>query len=391
MPKSKNDILLVIAVTLLLITGIIMVFSASALMAHERYGSLLYYSRKQILWGFVCILAIFIFSRINLKFLTLRGVPFTLVLIHIILLIGLFFWGDKVNGARRWYNLGIGSFQPSELVKLALIIYFADIFSRKADLLHDWKKGLMPHLVLLSLVLIPILLEPDLGTVIMITLIVSTMVLLSNVRMKHILAGIFLTLPVLMVKVRSSSFQLDRLTSWLANISNPLGSGYQIKQSLIGLGSGGLIGNGIGTSKQKFYFLPESHTDFVYAIVGEETGFIGTTMVLLLFLLILWRGISIAKQANNPFLQYTAIGLTMSLVLYALINAAVVTMLIPTTGVPMPFLSYGGSSLLSAGIAVGILINISRNAQQPFFEYGYNRVHSKLPDTQRTFTMARES
>lgn len=391
MPKSKNDILLVVAVTLLLITGIIMVFSASALMAHERYGSLLYYSRKQILWGFICILAIFIFSRINLKILTTKGIPLALVLLHITFLIGLFFWGDMVNGARRWYNLGIGSFQPSELVKIALIIYFADIFSRKGDLLHDWKKGLLPHLTLLLLVLVPILLEPDLGTVVMITLIISTMVLLSNVRMKHILAGIFLALPILLIKVRSSSFQMDRVTSWLANISNPLGSGYQIKQSLIGLGSGGLIGSGIGTSKQKFYFLPESHTDFVFAIVGEEIGFIGTTVVLLLFLLILWRGISIAKRANNAFLQYCAVGLTMSLVLYALINAAVVTMLIPTTGVPMPFLSYGGSSLLSVGIAVGILINISRNAQQSFFENGYNRVHSKLPDSQRAIIMTRES
>ncbi len=380
---------MIIAVSLLLIIGIIMVFSASAFVAQERYGSILYYSRKQIVWGFLGILALFIFSKINLKIFTIKGVPLILVLVNILFLIGLFFWGDMVNGARRWYNLGLGSFQPSELVKIVLIIYFADIFSRKAELLQDWQKGLLPHVVLLALVLVPILLEPDLGTAVMIVLILSVMVLLSSIRIKHILAGIFLAMPLVLLKIRSSSYQLERIHSWWDNISNPLGSGYQVKQSLIGLGSGGLFGSGIGTSKQKFYFLPDSHTDFVFAIVGEEIGFIGTTLVLLLFLVILWRGISIAKRANNAFLQYCAIGITMSLVLYALINAAVVTMLIPTTGVPLPFLSYGGSSLLSAGIAVGILINISRSAGQPFHEFGYNRAQANLPGRQRTYMMTR--
>jgi len=389
MSKSKTDIWLIIAVTLLLIIGIIMIFSASALVAHERYGSLLYYSRKQILWGFICIVTLFVFSRINLKIFTTRGFPLALVLVHILLLVGLFFWGAMVNGARRWYNLGLGSFQPSELVKIALIIYFADIFSRKGELLHDWQKGLLPHLILLAMVLIPILLEPDLGTAVMIVLIISVMVLLSSVRARHILAGIMLAMPLVLLKIRSSSYQLDRIYSWWENLSNPLGSGYQVKQSLIGLGSGGLLGSGLGTSRQKFYFLPDSHTDFVFAIVGEEIGFIGTTLVLLLFLVILWRGISIAKRAENAFLQYCAVGVTMSLVLYALINAAVVTMLIPTTGVPLPFLSYGGSSLLSAGIAIGILLNISRNAGQPFHQFGHKRAQANLPDKQRTFMMTR--
>ena len=389
MPKTKTDIFLIIAITLLLIIGIIMVFSASALVAHERYGSLLYYSRKQILWGFVSIVALFVFSRLNLKIFTQRGVPLMLVLVNIVFLIGLFFWGDQVNGARRWYNLGIGSFQPSELVKIALIIYFADIFSRKGDLLQDWQKGLLPHTILLALVLIPIMLEPDLGTVIMIILIITVMILLSHIRLKHVFAGVMLAIPVILLKIHSSPYQLERISSWWTNFSNPLGSGYQVKQSLIGLGSGGLLGSGLGSSKQKFYFLPDSHTDFVFAIVGEEIVFIGTTLVLLLFMVILWRGISIAKQANNAFLQYCAVGTTMSLVLYALINAAVACMLIPATGVPLPFLSYGGSSLLSAGISVGILLNISRNAQQSFFEYGYKRTHSILPGKQRSAIISR--
>ena len=186
-----------------------------------------------------------------------------------------------------------------------------------------------------------------------------------------------------------TSVQNSRISTWLENISNPLGSGYQVKQSLIGLGRGGLIGTGLGTSKQKYHFLPESHTDFVLSIVGEEFGFIGTTLVLVIFLIILWRGIAIARQAKNPFGQFLAVGLTMSLVLYAFINAGVVTMLLPTTGLPMPFLSYGGSSLLFVGITVGILINISKQAHLKTFEERISNIKKKNNDIRQTLIMSR--
>ncbi len=261
--------------------------------------------------------------------------------------------------------LGLSDFQPSELAKIALIIYFANIFSRKGEILRNWKKGLLPHVLIFMTVVTPILFQPDLGTVVMISLIISVMALLSNIRFKHVLAGITLVLPAVILKVQTSGYQLTRIKNWWDNFSNPLGSGHQIKQSLIGLGKGGIIGTGLGGSKQKFYFLPDSHTDFVFSILGEEAGFIGTTFVLLCFLVILWRGISISKRAPNTFTQYFTIGLTMNLVLYAFINVAVVTMLLPTTGLPMPFLSYGGSSLVSVGLTIGILINISRHANHP--------------------------
>ena len=172
-------------------------------------------------------------------------------------------------------------------------------------------------------------------------------------------------------------------------MDNPLGSGYQIKQSLIGLGNGGIFGNGIGTSRQKFYFLPDSHTDFVFAILGEELGFIGTSLVLILFLVILWRGISIAKRANNTFAQFLAIGLTMNIVLYAFMNAAVATMLIPTTGLPMPFLSYGGSSLLFAGISIGILLNIARNSSPEGYKRSFEQSGKDKKDLYSTLIMSR--
>ena len=363
--RQKNDGLLVAAVTILLTIGLIMVFSASAVVAKEKYGSLLYYSRKQILWGFLCILTIFIFSRLNYTTYSKKGLPLFGILISFVLLIGLFFWGDVVNGAHRWYTLGFASFQPSELSKIALIIYFADIFSRKAELIRNWKKGLLPHALILCMIILPILFQPDLGTVVMISLIISTMAFLSNIRFKHVLAGITFIIPAAFLKIQNNDYQISRVSNWLDNLTNPLGSGHQIKQSLIGLGRGGLFGSGIGTSKQKFFFLPDSHTDFVFSILGEEIGYLGTTIVLILFLVILWRGISIAKHAPSTFAQFLAVGFTMHLVLYAFINVAVVTMLVPTTGLPMPFISYGGSSLMGVGISVGILINISRKTHQP--------------------------
>jgi cell division protein FtsW len=389
MAKRKNDGFLVGAVTVLLSFGMIMVFSASAAVANENYGSPLYFFIKQILWGFLCFVAIFIFSRFDYNNFSYKGIPLVGVVLAVVLLIAVLIWGDVINNARRWFNLGFLSFQPSELAKLAIIIYFADIFSRKETQLRDWKQGLLPHIIIFSLILVPIFLEPDLSTTIMIILIIASMAFLSNIRLKHALAGLVIIIPAIFLKMTLTDVQNSRIASWLSNLSNPLGSSYQVKQSLIGLGSGGLAGNGLGASKQKYHFLPESHTDFVFSIVGEEFGFIGTTVILILFLVILWRGIAIARRAKNPFGQFLAVGLTISLVLYAFINAGVVTMLLPTTGLPMPFLSYGGSSLLFVGIAVGILINISKQAHLKTFEERISDIKEKQRDLRHTLIITK--
>ena len=389
MKKQRNDIYLIIAVTILLTIGLIMVFSASAVMAEEKHGSLLYFAQKQILWGFFCVSAIFIFSRIKYTNWAKENYPLISITIAVFFLLGLFVFGDEVNGAKRWYNLGFASFQPSEFAKIVIIIYFADIFTRKGTALRNWKKGLLPHLFVFLLITIPIFYQPDLGTVLMLSLTISTMTLLSNIRFKHLLAGIIFILPALFMKIQMSNYQLTRLTSWFKNITNPLGCSYQIKQSLIGLGSGGFFGSGPGSSKQKFFFLPDSHTDFVFSILGEEFGFIGTSLVLILFIIILWRGIYIAKRAPNTFGKYLAIGLTMNLVLYCFINVAVVTMLIPTTGIPIPFISYGGSSLLFSGIAIGILMNISRYRYHAILNSRLEEWQNKRKQLYQTFISTR--
>jgi len=389
MNKIKNDIFLVVAVTILMATGLIMVFSASAFIAQEKFGTILYFSYKQILWGFLCFLAIFGFSRINYTNFSKNNIPHINIIISFVLLIGLFFLGEKVNGAQRWYRISFASFQPSELAKIATIIYFAYIFSEKSEKLRDWKKGLLPHVISFLLIFIPIMLQPDLSSALMIAIIIGVMALLSNIRFKHMLAGFLFIIPGIYLKMQSSDYQVLRLKQWWENLFNPLGSGHQIKQSLIGLGRGGFIGEGPGSSVQKFYFLPDSHTDFVFAILGEEIGLIGTTAVLLLFMLILWRGIAIAKNAPNPFGQFLAVGLTMNLVLYAVINAGVVTMLLPATGLPMPFLSYGGTSLLFVGVAVGILMNISRNSKKKSLSDRVNQYQQNRNELSQTLIMSR--
>ncbi len=389
MTKRKNDGFLVGAVTILLASGMIMVFSASAAVATENYGSPIYFFIKQIIWGFLCFTAIFVFSRYDYNNFSRFGVPLIGIITAIGLLIAVLIWGEVINNARRWFVFGPMSFQPSELAKLAAILYFADIFSRKETQLRKWKQGLLPHFIILLLVLIPVFLEPDLSTTIMIFLIVATMAFLSNIRIKHVLAGFVLLIPAIFLKLNLTNVQNSRIASWLEHFSDPLGSSYQIKQSLIGLGRGGIAGTGLGASKQKYHFLPESHTDFVFSIVGEEFGFIGTTIILILFLVILWRGIAIARAAKNPYGQFLAVGLTMSLVLYAVINAGVVTMLLPTTGLPMPFLSYGGSSLLFVGITVGILINISKQAHLKSFEERISDTKEKQRNLRHSLIMSK--
>lgn len=359
------DLALLIAVVILLGLGLVMVLSASSVLAYDKYGSPTYFFLKQVTWGLVAFILMWFFSRVPYSVLGTRGVPHLAVLTAIVLLVVVLLWGDLINNSRRWIRFGGIGFQPSELAKLALIIYFADIFSRKDKQLRDWKKGFLPQVMVFGTVAGLIYFEPDLSTVVMLTVIVGTMALLSNVRLKHIMATAVVMAPLVAFKMlRSSNYQSNRLSSWFNNWDNPLGSSYQITQSLVGLGRGGLFGQGPGNSKQKYLFLPESHTDFVFSILGEELGFIGTSLVLILFLVIMWRGIVIARKTRDPFGQFLAVGITMSLVWYAFINAGVVSMLLPTTGLPMPLLSYGGSSLMIMGISLGILFNISKQANE---------------------------
>jgi len=329
-------------------------------MANSNFGSLTYFFRKQILWGFLALLVMIIFSKINYRKLKQHRFPLLLVVSAILLLAGLPIFGTTIKGATRWYHLGFFNFQPSEFAKLALIIYFAHFLSTRQDKIRNFKNGLLPLLIVLMLTLVLVLIQPDLSTTLMTVLITGAMLLLSRARLRHILGMLLPVFPFVIYIMTTNNYQTKRISDWLVAWDNPLKAGYQIKQSLIGLGRGGWFGHGLGQSKQKFFFLPDSHTDFIFSVIGEEFGYIGTTLILILFLVIFFRGLRLATKAPDLFGRYLAVGITLNIVLFAFINAAVVSMLLPATGLPMPFISYGGSNLLFLGMSVGILLNISR-------------------------------
>jgi len=360
MTRGKVDYILAIAATFLLLTGLIMVFSASSMVANTNFGSLTYFFRKQILWGLLAFLMMLVFSKINYHKLKDNYKPLILVLLAILLLAGLFLFGIRVNGAKRWYHLGLMNFQPSELARLALIIYFAQALSSAKKDLTKFKEGILPLFAILSIVLVLIMLQPDLSTALMIGLTTLAMLFVSNVKLRHLAFLISAAVPFVVYKL-FNSYQWKRIADWINAWEDPLAASYQVKQSLIGLGRGGYWGEGLAQGKQKFLFLPDSHTDFIFAIIGEEFGFIGTSLILLIFLIILLRGLKVVRNTSDAFGKFLAFGITINIVFYAFINAGVVSMLLPATGLPMPFISYGGSNLLFLGISMGILLSISRN------------------------------
>jgi cell division protein FtsW len=358
--KPSYDRVLAVSVLFLIIIGLLMVFSASSMVGNYKYGSMIFFFGKQITFVVLSLFVMGISTRFNYQKLSKNRWPLFLILFSIILLAGLFVFGYEVNNALRWYNFFGIRFQPSEFAKLALIIYTAHFLSSRNEKLGELVSGILPLLLVIASLFILIMFQPDLSSAMVTGVIIASMMFISRMKFKHILGIVASLIPFVIYLLKTKGYQISRVKAWLKAWENPADAEYQIRQSLIGLGQGGFIGQGIGNSKQKFSFLPESHTDFIFSIVGEEFGFIGTSIILILFLLIFIRGIRIANQTANPFGKFLAVGLTLNIVIFAFINAAVVTMLVPVTGLSMPFLSYGGSNLIFMGLSVGILQSIVR-------------------------------
>jgi cell division protein FtsW len=363
MKRKSVDIPLAIVVTFLLMSGMIMVFSASSMIAEFNLKKdMFFFFKKQLLWGVISVFFMVGFSKIDYRHLKRHGLPLTLAVLSIVLLAGLFVVGIKSHGARRWYHLFFFRFQPSEFAKIGLIIYTAYYLSTREARLKNLKKGLLPLLSILALAAVLIMAQPDLSTTLMILLITGLMIFLSPVPARYLWGFVLSMVPVLIFVLARSSYQWGRVVGWWAAIHNPADAAYQVRQSLIGIGRGGLLGKGLGQSVQKFLFLPDSHTDFIFSILGEEFGFVGTSFILMMFLFIFYRGMRIARHTHDKFGRYLAVGITLNITLYAFINAGVASALLPTTGLPMPFFSYGGSNLIFLAIATGVLLNISRQA-----------------------------
>ncbi len=339
--------------------GLVMVFSASQATGLAEYKDSFYYFKKQILWltiGFVALIAL---AKTGHKWL--RGLSWLSILIAIVLLIAVLIPGIGIvaGGARRWIMIGPFNVQPSEIAKLAMVLFCADILSRRQEKIEDPKFLLIPILPLLGLIGLLVLMQPDLGTTMIIGVTVFVILFIAGARWTHLINLIAAAALAVTVVIMRSPYMLDRLISFMNPEKDPTRTGFQIIQSKIALGSGHIFGVGLGLSKQKFFYLPAAHTDFILAIIGEEFGLIGTLFVLSLFVLLGFIGIRIALKAPTYYGRILAAGVTSLIVLQAIINMGAVTGVLPITGVPLPFISFGGTSLLFTLMGVGMLLNIA--------------------------------
>ncbi len=353
--------------TLLLVSvGLVMVFSSSAMMAEQRFGSAYLFLRKQLLWDAVGLAALVICMRVDYH--KWQRWSFALLAVAAVTLLAVLFVGPVVKGARRWIHLPGITFQPSEIAKLALILWLARFLDRHRSQMKDFKKGYLPPLLVIGLICGLILKEPDLGTPMMLGTVTFMMMFLAGVRWQHITATFLAALPLLYYELLHVSYRQKRLMAFLNPWADAQGTGYQLTQSILAFGSGGLFGKGLGASTLKLLYLPDPHTDFIFPIIGEELGFIGAVGVILLFIYWGLRGWQAAKRAPDLFGQLLGAGITGWVLLQAVINMSVSCGLLPTKGLPLPFVSFGGSSLVITMIAVGILLNISAQGQKEQFK-----------------------
>ncbi len=365
MNKSRQsvDMVLLVIVACLIGIGVVMVYSASYAVAKEKFGySGFFIIRHMIRLG---IGFIGLYIAMNIDYHKWANVDRIIMAIAFIALIFLLISGGvkSINGARRWIHIGGLSFQPSEFIKLALIIYMARSLSEKQYKLQNFMEGLLPHLAIIGAAVALVVAEPDYSTSLVITVILMGMVFVAGASIKHLLllGGMFL--PVAYFVLLGAPYRRARLMAFLDPGEHVQNIGYQAHQALIGLGAGGFIGSGLGQSRQKLFYLPEPYTDFVFSVLGEEMGFIGAVAVLVLFGFFFWRGYRIAVLAPDTYGYLLGFGITTMLATYTLFHVGVATSLLPTTGIPLPFISYGGVSLIFTMVLVGILLNISSQAK----------------------------
>ena len=371
MPRTlQPDRKLFGATIALCLVGAVMVFSASAVTASEEGGSGYGFFLRQLFFMIIGIIGMFALMNFDYRKLRQPRVIFTGLGLILLFLFGVFFL-DRSHHTHRWIRLGPASIQPSEIAKLVVILYLAWFLELRKSAprgapqfdINDIKHSLLPALAPVLIIAALILAEPDMGTACMILLVAVVMLFVAGLSWKYLAGGVLAAMPVFYLLIVRVPYRYHRLMAFRAPDSDPQGYGFQLLQSLIAVGSGGLTGVGLMESKQKLFYLPEAHTDFIYAVLSEELGYIGAVAVLVLFTFYGWRAFRAAIQAPDEFGRLLGLGLTTLVVGQALVNLSVVLGLVPTKGIPLPFISYGGSSLLVMLLATGVLLNISQHAQ----------------------------
>lgn len=361
--RSIDYWLLIFALALATV-GLIIVFSASCVSAgssnkfnHDAF----YFLKRQFAWIIIGLIGMF--AVINVDLMKMRKFALPFILISIVLLIAVLIpgIGACISGARRWIVLGPIGFQPAEIAKLALIFFMADLIDRHKERFNNWK-GIIIPLIIMGITCLLIEKEPDLGTNLVIAGSFFAMVFLSGYPFKYLAIIMSTGLVAIVAMILQEGYRMKRMLAFINPWKDPLDTGYHIIQSLIALGSGGIFGVGLGQSRQKFFYLPEQHTDFIFAILGEELGLTGTLLIIFLFLGLMYRGFKISIQANYSFYRLLGAGLIFTIALQAFINMGVVTAILPATGIPLPFISFGGTSMFFNLVSIGILLNISKHS-----------------------------
>ena len=361
LPKvvGPADAVLTGAVVALSSFGVVMVYSASAVFAYSRYDNGQHFLQRQAAYavvGLLCMVALARFDYHRLRPLTYPALAGALSL----LCVTAFGFGKSAGGASRWIEVGFIHIQPAEVAKLAMICWLAYSLSKKSDRIRTFSVGFLPHVLAALAVMLLCLKQPDFGSAVMIGLLTFVLLFTAGARLGYMLGSGLLALPVAYHLVVGSEYRMRRILAFLSPFQHRYGVGYQIAESLMSFGAGGTTGIGIGDSRQKLFFLPEAHTDFISAIIGEELGFVGFSLMVVVYLLVLYRGMRAAYRAADDYGTYLAVGITMFVGLQAFTNLAVAVGLLPTKGLVLPFISFGGSALLVNCAAVGILLNVSR-------------------------------
>ncbi len=352
------DVQLLFSVLFLVGIGIVMVYSASSAVALEKFGSDVYFLKRQAVFSLLGILALVVCGHVPFRLYRALTYPILFLALGLLIVVLIPGLGLSAGGAQRWLKIGPISFQPVEAAKLALVIFLAYSLTKKEELLDKFSIGFVPHVMILAVFAILLLLQPDFGSVVIFSVLTWLMMFVAGVPLRYLMSALVVLLPAFYLAMIKAPYRFRRLMSFLDPWAYPADEGYQIIHSLMAFGSGGIWGAGIGKGYQKLFYLPEPHTDFIFAVIGEELGFWGVIFILGLYAMILWRGIRIACNCEDHFGMLLAMGITFALALQISINLGVCLGLLPTKGLTLPFLSYGGTSLLINMAAVGVLMNV---------------------------------
>ena len=358
--KLKIDRVLFTATLLLICVSVVMVYSASAVVALERFQQPYLFLTKQALWSVLGLAVLVVAMRVDYRTYRNEAFIWCLLALVVLMLVGVLF-SAPINGTRRWFAVGGLGIQPSELAKVACVFFTALMLERRMHRIDDLSYSLLRIGLILGLVVALILLQPDFGTSISLALVVAVMVFAAGLHYRYFVGLALVALPAIYIVLVSAPYRRRRLLAFWDPWADPLGDGFQIIQSLVAVGTGGVFGRGLMAGVQKLFYLPEPHTDFIYAVISEELGLVGATAILICFCVIAWRGLRIAARAEDTFGSFVALGLTTMIAAQAFVNISVVLGLMPTKGIPLPLVSFGGSSLLINLLGMGVLLNISQH------------------------------